>query len=295
MKRFGWMAAGLLFLAGCDSGGDVRGRRRRAGHSARRRRRVPGRRLQLPDGRGLLGGGAGLPPQLTGATAAPACNTAARPRPAPPASTPTTARRGHVCAGGPLPQALLRRRLDGLRQPHRALHPAARLPVGIERRRDRRHALLPDQHLRRALALELHRGGHELSDRRPDRRHRLPHRGHRRGGRSLPVQGRLLLRRAARQGPDVRASVQRQGRRAALRPARPARAPARTTRAIRPASASASRPRPPDGPRYLGFALKSAKARRTPSSVETSGFQPRRFSLALSKRLPSSSWRSCRG
>jgi hypothetical protein len=78
--------------------------------------------------------------------------------------------------GGSLPKALLRPRLDRLRDEHRALHSSAASPAsGQPSRLERRVPLLSGQSVRRArtLVVRHHRARHHLPDCRPDRRHCL--------------------------------------------------------------------------------------------------------------------------
>ena len=99
---------------------------------------------------------------------------------------------------GPLPKALLRARLDWLRDEHRTLlAPPSGSASGQPNRRQRCLPLLPGQPLRRARAFVVRgdRIEHHLPDRRPDRGHRLLAGRYGRRRLSLPLQRRVYLRR----------------------------------------------------------------------------------------------------
>ena len=99
---------------------------------------------------------------------------------------------------GSLPKALLRARLDRLRDERRALlAPASSPAFGQPNRRQRRLPLLPGQPLRRARTFVVcdDRIEHHLPDRRSDRGHRLLAGRYGRRRLSLPLQRRIYLRR----------------------------------------------------------------------------------------------------
>ena len=112
---------------------------------------------------------------------------------------------------GAMSKALLRSRLDRLRDAERSLHSPPADPTRQQyRRTERRFPLLPGQHLRRpaAFIVCIDRGQHDVPNRRPHGGNGVPARGYGRRGFAVPLQGRVYLRRwrlpAALQGRSGR-------------------------------------------------------------------------------------------